>query len=353
LKNATAVDFGRRPFTVDVEGNPSRERRDHRDGRLAASPRFGIGEEALRARGEHLATCLRAFFRGKRVVVVGGGDSAAEEANFLTRFCDERDRRASRDALRASKIMQHKVITNPKINACLEPGRRDIHGADAGRVTGVRLRDGPSGARRTSRGDGVFVAIGHVPNTRNLRRQDRVRPKGGLYRDARRHENEPSRAFSPAAMCRIMYTRQAVTARGSGCMAALDAARFSRSTNAGDREFNVRSEPIGLPGYRGAASQLHGHTWPAAGDGAARRSARNGIAFDFRVFRLRDSRTRSERPRSRRPQHGASSAVPRSELLRWVWRRAGGFCLLTRGARVGGDQTFVTYGGEDEPAVGA
>jgi thioredoxin reductase (NADPH) len=225
LKNATAVDFGRRPFTVEVEGESF-------EGETViiatgASPRL-IGlesEKKLFARGvSTCATCDGAFFRGKRVLVVGGGDSAAEEANFLTRFATNVTVVHRRAELRASKIMQHKVLTNPKITLAWNRVVVDIHGADVGHVTGVRLKDVLSGAEEDLPCDGVFVAIGHVPNTRIFAGKIEL-DKGGSIVTGGGTKTSVEGVFACGDVQDHVY-RQAVTAAGSGCMAALDAARF-------------------------------------------------------------------------------------------------------------------------------
>jgi thioredoxin reductase (NADPH) len=222
FKNVTAVDFSARPFSVTVED----ERFQAAVVIIAtgASPRMlGLpSEEKLFAHGvSTCATCDGAFFRGKELVVVGGGDSAAEEAVFLTRFATKVTLVHRRDELRASKIMAGKVLAHEKITVRWNAVVTEIHGADVGHVTGVRLRDTQTDAEEDLACDGVFVAIGHIPNTEIFQGQIELDPAGYVVVHAGTRTSVEG-VFACGDVVDHTY-RQAVTAAGTGCMAALDA----------------------------------------------------------------------------------------------------------------------------------
>jgi thioredoxin reductase (NADPH) len=193
----------------------------------ASARRLGLAsEKALYGRGvSACATCDGFFFKGKRVIVVGGGDSAMEEANFLTRYADKVTIVHRRDAFKASKIMQERTFANPKIDVIWNAEVVEILGVDVGRVTGVRLKDTVTGERREMAIDGLFAAIGHEPNTKlveglvDLDERKYVKTVPGTSKT-----NVPG-LFACGDVQDPRY-RQAVTAAGSGCMAALDAEKF-------------------------------------------------------------------------------------------------------------------------------
>jgi thioredoxin reductase (NADPH) len=225
VKDVTSVDLRARPIATVVDD----ERIESHALIIAtgASPRMlGLAnEQRLFARGvSTCATCDGAFFRGKRLVVVGGGDSAAEDAVFLTRFASAITVVHRRDELRASRIMQHKVLNHPKITMQWYALVVDIHGADTGKVTGVRMRDVRTGAEWDAACDGVFVAIGHQPNTALFKDQLELDSRGYIVT----HDGAKTSIAGVFACGDVQdhVYRQAITAAGSGCMAALDASKY-------------------------------------------------------------------------------------------------------------------------------
>ena len=170
------------------------------------------------------ATCDGFFFRGKRVMVVGGGDTAMEEATFLSKFASNVTVVHRREELRASKIMRERAKANPKIDFLFNSEIIDIHDAEKGSVTGVRIRDTKSGAEREMAIDGVFMGIGHRPNTALFEGKLDLHPNGYI----KTHDGTKTSVegiFAAGDVQDFVY-RQAITAAGSGCMAAIDAERW-------------------------------------------------------------------------------------------------------------------------------
>jgi thioredoxin reductase (NADPH) len=177
------------------------------------------------------ATCDGAFFKDKEAVVVGGGDTAMEEATFLTRFVTKATIVHRRDTLRASKIMQDRARKNPKIDFIWDSAIDEIYGDQKNGVSGVKLLNVKSGANRDFKTDAVFVAIGHQPNTQLFKGQLDMDEIGYLrVRPGSTYTNIPG-VFAAGDVADSIY-RQAVTAAGTGCMAAIDAERWLESREA-------------------------------------------------------------------------------------------------------------------------
>ncbi len=171
------------------------------------------------------ATCDGAFFKDKEVVVVGGGDTAMEEALFLTRFCRRVTIVHRRNQLRASKIMQDRAFKNPKIGFIWDSVVEEIFGEPRSGVSGVRLRNVLTGAVSHFRTDGVFMAIGHQPNTAIFANQLEMDELGYIKVRPGSTRTNIDGVFAAGDVADRVY-RQAVTAAGTGCMAAIDAERW-------------------------------------------------------------------------------------------------------------------------------
>jgi thioredoxin reductase (NADPH) len=227
--DVSRVDFSARPFRVWVDDTEYQA-----DAVIVATGAtaqwLGVpGEEKLRGHGvSACATCDGFFFKEREIVVVGGGDSAMEEALFLTKFAARVTIVHRRDEFRASKIMADRVMAHPKITVRWNSVVDEILGTDS--VTGVRLRDTVTGAITDLATEGVFVAIGHTPNTALFGGQLQLDPKGYLL-TFRGTATSVEGVFGAGDVVDSTY-RQAITAAGMGCQAAIDAERWLESGGA-------------------------------------------------------------------------------------------------------------------------
>ena len=182
------------------------------------------GEDRLSGRGvSWCATCDGFFFRNQDIVVIGGGDTAMEEATFLTRFARSVTIVHRRDSFRASRIMAERALTNEKINVVWDSEVVEVLGEQS--VTGVRVRNVHTGAEQTLDVTGFFVAIGHDPRSDLIRGQVRLDEEGYVLVDAPSTHTSVPGVFAAGDVVDHNY-RQAITAAGTGCAAALDAERF-------------------------------------------------------------------------------------------------------------------------------
>jgi thioredoxin reductase (NADPH) len=222
--SVTEVDLSARPFLIKA-GDQTWRARTVIVATGATARWLDIpGEAQLRGRGvSACATCDGFFFRDRELIVVGGGDTAAEEALFLTKFASKVTLVHRRDELRASKVMQDRVFAHEKIEVVWDTVLEEILGDDA--VTGVRVRNVQTGAEHTIATDGVFVAIGHDPATELFGDQLAVDDEGYLVVDEPSTETSVPGVFAAGDVTDHTY-RQAVTAAGQGCKAAIDAERF-------------------------------------------------------------------------------------------------------------------------------
>jgi thioredoxin reductase (NADPH) len=224
--DVTRVDFSERPFKVSL-GDDEYRAETVIVATGASARQLGIpSEQMLQGRGvSYCATCDAAFFREKVVVVAGGGDSAMEEATFLTRFADKVYVVHRRDEFRASPIMVDRARENEKVEFVVNSVIEEVLGTDEGRVTGVRLRNTVTDERSELEADGIFVAIGHDPTTALFLEWLDHDEQGYLVTEARSTRTNIPGVFAAGDVQDHVY-RQAVTAAGSGTMAALDAQRF-------------------------------------------------------------------------------------------------------------------------------
>jgi thioredoxin reductase (NADPH) len=224
--DVTAVDFTQTPFVVRVA-----DQTYHADTVIiatgASAKLLGLpSETALMGRGvSTCATCDGFFFKDQNIMVVGGGDSALEEALYLSRLGRKVEVVHRRDSLRASKIMQERALKNPKIQFVWDTGVEEILDPAAGKVTGVRLKNLKYGTVTEHPVDGLFVAIGHHPNTDLFKGHIDLLPNGYVKVVPGTTQTSVPGVFAAGDVQDYVW-RQAVTAAGTGCMAALEAERF-------------------------------------------------------------------------------------------------------------------------------
>ncbi len=224
-QKVTKVDFSRQPFRLWTGGEHGLTARAVIISTGAQSILLGLpAEERLIGRGlSTCATCDGFFFRGQEIAVVGGGDSAMEEALFLTKFASKVTIIHRRDQLRASKIMQQRAFASDRIEFLWNHVVTDVLGSDA--VEGVRVQHTTTGAEQTLPLAGVFIAIGHRPNTDLFAGSIEMKPNGYLITQPGSTATNVPGVFACGDVQDDVY-RQAVTAAGSGCMAAIDAERW-------------------------------------------------------------------------------------------------------------------------------
>jgi thioredoxin reductase (NADPH) len=226
LSSITSVDLTARPFKVTVDGKIL-EAETFIIASGASAKMLGLESERLLL-GHGVSTCATCdgfFFRDKELIVVGGGDSAVEEAVFLTKYASTVTIVHRRDQLRASKIMQDRALKNPKVGFIWNAEVEEILGDKESGVRGVKLKDTKTGEVYEKAADGVFVAIGHNPNTKLFKGMLEMDPVGYLVTKNGSTETSVPGVFAAGDVKDSKY-RQAITAAGSGCMAAIDAERF-------------------------------------------------------------------------------------------------------------------------------
>ncbi len=226
-ENIATVDFSQRPFQLKTDGDKEFWAKTVIVTTGASAKWLGLpSETALYGKGvSTCATCDGFFFRNREVVVVGGGDTALEEANYLARMASKVTLIHRRDTLRASHIMQKRAENNPKIHFVWNSVVKQINDPDAGKVTGLTLHNLKTDEESFFPTDGVFIAIGHTPNTKLFEGQLAMDPQGYIITTPGRPLTSVQGVFAAGDVQDTMY-KQAVTAAGSGCQAAMDAERF-------------------------------------------------------------------------------------------------------------------------------
>jgi len=230
----TSIDVSKRPFHVTVNEEDEYEADALIISTGASARLLGIaGESELIGKGvSTCATCDGFFFRNKRILVLGGGDSAMEEATFLTKFASEVTIVHRRATLRASKFMQERAKENSKIKWLLDVTPFEVH-AQGNKVSALEVIDNATGEKQMIETDGIFISIGHVPNTEFLQGQLQTDKMGYIVTDGLTTATSVKGIFACGDVMDSRY-RQAVTAAGSGCKAALDAEKFLEESSVHD-----------------------------------------------------------------------------------------------------------------------
>jgi thioredoxin reductase (NADPH) len=235
--HVNAVDLSQRPFRITCDSGDTYIADTLVIATGAQARWLGLAsEQAFRGHGvSACATCDGFFYKGKTVVVIGGGNTAVEEALFLTNFADKVKVVHRRDAFRAERILQDRLFKNPKIDVVWDHELAEIGGPEHPRkVAQVRLRNVKTGAISTVAADGVFIAIGHTPATELFAGQVEMKPSGYIEAAPFSTATSVPGVFAAGDVADDVY-RQAVTAAGMGCMAALEAERFLAAAHELDR----------------------------------------------------------------------------------------------------------------------
>ncbi|MBK9713722.1 MAG: thioredoxin-disulfide reductase [Kouleothrix sp.] len=239
------VDFSARPFRLTTDGGEV-VTADTVIVSTGASPRkLGVpGEQKLANRGvSYCATCDGFFFRGKKVVVVGGGNSALDEGLFLTRYVTELVVVHRRDKLRADPILQERALSNPKVRFVWDSAVSEILGGET--VAGVRIKNLQTGEETTLETDGVFPYIGHIPNTELFQGKLDLDENGYIVADERTRTKVPG-VFAAGDVVDHVY-RQAITAAGDGCKAAMEATWFLAEQEHAGLKSQAQTEEVVSP----------------------------------------------------------------------------------------------------------
>lgn len=232
FENVDSVDLSAKPIKVTV-GNSVHETDTLIISTGASARLLGLESESkLMGFGvSACATCDGFFYKEKEILVIGGGDSAMEEATYLTRFASKVTIVHRRDEFRASKIMQDRALTHPKIDVLWNSSVEEMLGdPQNGGLTGVRLKDTVSGKVSERKCDGVFIAIGHTPNSKLVSDQLELDDKGYILTQPDSSKTSVQGVFAAGDIQDTVY-KQAITAAGSGCMAALDAEHYLENLN--------------------------------------------------------------------------------------------------------------------------
>ena len=234
-ENVSAVDFSERPFHIQTEEGKEFWAKTVIVTTGASAKWLGLpSETALYGKGvSACATCDGFFFRGREVVVVGGGDTALEEANYLSRMASKVTIVHRRDTLRASQIMQKRAMDNPKIHFVWDSAVKAIHDIDAGKVTGLTLHNLKTDVESFLPTAGIFIAIGHTPNTKLFEGHLAMDPNGYVITAPGRPMTSVAGVFAAGDVQDTEY-KQAITAAGTGCQAAMDAERFLEEQEQGE-----------------------------------------------------------------------------------------------------------------------